>query len=293
MQPDDLPALALLVALCALAVAVVEVDLARAGGQQERVLRHQAHRLAEGGEHVGQAAGSKGQRGRVEQARHLEIHLESREVVGEAGHGVAGYGSFLGASIYGASGAAWAGYFDGNVVITGTLDSNNFAGTFASKVDHPLDPANKYLNQSFIESAEMMTVQTGNVTTDANGEANVTLPDYFQAMNGDFRYQLTVVGQFAQAIVGQKIEGNRFTIKTDKPHVEVSWQVTGLRRDATTQASRKPVEELKPESERGHYLRPALFNQPEEKSVEWARHPEMMKRVKAEREQKQTTKRQQ
>lgn len=213
--------------------------------------------------------------------------------VGEAGHGVAGYGSFLGASIYGASGAAWAGYFDGNVVITGTLDSNNFAGTFASKVDHPLDPANKYLNQSFIESAEMMTVQTGNVTTDANGEANVTLPDYFQAMNGDFRYQLTVVGQFAQAIVGQKIEGNRFTIKTDKPHVEVSWQVTGLRRDATTQASRKPVEELKPESERGHYLRPALFNQPEEKSVEWARHPEMMKRVKAEREQKQTTKRQQ
>ncbi|MFN0109236.1 MAG: hypothetical protein ACKVZH_10325 [Blastocatellia bacterium] len=199
-----------------------------------------------------------------------------------AGHGVAGYGSFLGASIYGAKGAAWAGYFDGDVVITGAVNSFSMA----SKMDHPLDPANKYLSQSFIESSEMMSVQTGNVTTDSSGEAVVTLPDYFQAMSGDFRYQLTVVGQFAQAIVAQKTEGNRFTIKTDKPNVEVSWQVTGVRNDAAAKANRKPAEELKSETERGHYLRPELFNQPEEKGIEWARNPEMMKRMKAERQSK-------
>lgn len=198
-----------------------------------------------------------------------------------SGHGVAGYGSFLGASIYGASGAAWAGYFDGDVVVEGNLQVNN---NFAARTDHPLDPANKYLNQSFIESPEMMSVQTGNITTDANGEAVVTLPEYFPAISGEFRYQLTVVGQFAQAIIAQKIEGSRFTIKTDKPNVEVSWQVTGLRQDAATKANRKPAEELKSERERGFYLRPSAFGQPEEKSIEWARNPETMKRMKTQRE---------
>ncbi len=210
--------------------------------------------------------------------------------VGFAGHGVAGYGSFLGASIYGGWGingdkAAWAGYFNGDVVVDGMLQVNN---NFAAKIDHPLDPANKYLNQSFIESSEMMSVQNGNITTDSNGEAIVTLPEYFQAMSGDFRYQLTVVGQFAQAIVATKIQGRGvFTIKTDKPNVEVSWQVTGLRQDAAAKANRKPAEELKPEAERGHYLRPQLFGQSEERSVDWARNPEMMKRMKAERERRQ------
>ena len=196
-----------------------------------------------------------------------------------SGPGVAGYGSYLGASIYGASGAAWAGFFDGDVVVEGNLQVNN---NFGARTDHPLDPANKYLNQTFVESSEMMSVQTGNITTDANGEAVVSLPEYFQAMNGDFRYQLTVVGQFAQAIVAQKIEGNVFKIKTDKANVEVSWQVTGLRQGKT----RKPTEELKSETERGHYLNPSAFGQPEEKSIKWARSPQMMQKMKVERQSK-------
>jgi hypothetical protein len=201
--------------------------------------------------------------------------------VGEAGHGVAGWGG-LGASIYGAAGAVWAGLFDGNVDVTGNLSKGG--GSF--KIDHPLDPANKYLYHSFVESPDMMNIYNGVVTTGANGEAIVTLPDYFEALNRDFRYQLTVIGQFAQAIVASKIEGNSFTIKTDKPNVEVSWQVTGVRQDAFANKHRIPVEEAKPEKERGHYLHPAVFNQPEEKGVEWARHPETMKRMKAEREQR-------
>jgi hypothetical protein len=70
---------------------------------------------------------------------------------------------------------------------------------------------------------------SGNVTTDAHGDAIVTLPDDFAAHQRDFRYQLTVIGQFAQAIVSSEINDNRFAIKTDRPNVKVSWQVTGVR----------------------------------------------------------------
>jgi len=47
--------------------------------------------------------------------------------------------------------------------------------------------------------------------------------------------------------------------------------VTGIRQDAYANKHRIPVEEEKLERERGYYLRPEVFNQPEEKSVEWAR----------------------
>ena len=78
----------------------------------------------------------------------------------------------------------------------------------------------------------MMNVYNGNITTDNTGIADVVLPEYFEALNRDFRYQLTVIGEFAQAIVYDKINNNHFVIMTDKPNVEVSWQITGIRRDA-------------------------------------------------------------
>ena len=40
----------------------------------------------------------------------------------------------------------------------------------------------------------------GNIITDGEGNATITLPVYFQSPNRDFRYQLTVIEQFAQAI---------------------------------------------------------------------------------------------
>jgi hypothetical protein len=74
----------------------------------------------------------------------------------------------------------------------------------------------------------MMTIYTGNVITDAKGEATVQLPEWFVALNTDFRYQLTVIGEFRQAIVGQKINHHKFTVRTSAPNVEVSWQVTAV-----------------------------------------------------------------
>ena len=150
-----------------------------------------------------------------------------------------------------------AGYFAGDVDIVGFLTKGG--GTF--KIDHPLDPANKYLYHSFVESPDMMNIYNGNITTDANGDATVTMPDYFDALNKDFRYQLTSIGSFAQAMVSEKISGNTFKIKTNQPNVEVSWQVTGVRQDAWANANRVIPEVEKMGKEKGKYLYPELFGQ--------------------------------
>jgi trimeric autotransporter adhesin len=72
---------------------------------------------------------------------------------------------------------------------------------------------------------------------------------------------------------------HNFTIKTDKPNVEVSWQVTGIRHDAFAEAHRIPVEQAKPDKERGSFLHPELFGAPAEKSVAAVRHPGIRKGV--------------
>ena len=146
----------------------------------------------------------------------------------------------------------------GKVDVVGTLSKGG--GSF--KIDHPLDPANKYLYHSFVESPDMMNIYNGNVTTGADGLAMVTMPDWFEALNTDFRYQLTVMGQFAQAIVASEMSGNQFSIRTDKPNVKVSWQVTGVRHDAFANANRIPVEVEKASADRGRYLYPEAIGQP-------------------------------
>lgn len=163
----------------------------------------------------------------------------------------------------GSNTVGYAGFFQGRVQINGNL--SKLGGSF--KIDHPLDPANKYLYHSFVESPDMMNIYNGNVVTDEKGEATIVLPDYFSALNRDFRYQLTVIGQFAQAIVAEEIKNNQFKIRTDKPGVKVSWQVTGIRQDVYANENRIPVEEDKPPTERGFYLYPQGFNQPKEKSI--------------------------
>lgn len=151
----------------------------------------------------------------------------------------------------------------GSAAITGNLSKGG--GSF--KIDHPLDPENKYLYHSFVESPDMMNVYNGNITTDANGLATVTLPDYFEALNKDFRYQLTVIGTFAQAIVFEKVKGNQFKIKTDKPNIEVSWQTTGVRQDAYANKNRIPTTVDKVGSEKGMYLYPEAFGASEDKNI--------------------------
>jgi hypothetical protein len=122
----------------------------------------------------------------------------------------------------------------------------------------------------------MMNIYTGNVTTNGQGLATVQLPDWFEAVNTDFRYQLTVIGQCAQAIVDSEVANLRFSIKTDKPNVKVSWQITGVRQDAYAKAHPLVVEQEKPASERGLYVHPELYGALREKAVDWVHHPKTM-----------------
>ncbi|WP_435355354.1 hypothetical protein [Emticicia sp. SJ17W-69] len=147
----------------------------------------------------------------------------------------------------------------GNVVITGNLSKGG--GSF--KIDHPIEPENKYLYHSFVESPDMMNIYNGNIVTDASGKATVKLPDYFEALNMEYRYQLTVIGSFAQAIVEREVAENTFEIATNKPNVKVSWQVTGIRQDAFAKGNRIPNVEEKESYNKGKYLHPRAFGKPD------------------------------
>jgi hypothetical protein len=193
------------------------------------------------------------------------------------GDSAAGTSDGYGDGIDAYAGSGWAGYFDGDVNTNGSYLTG---GASVLKIDHPLDAANKYLVHSSVESSEMMNIYTGNVTTDGQGLATVHLPDWFEVLNTDFRYQLTVIGQFAQAIVSSKVASHQFSIKTDKPNVEVSWQITGVRQDAYAKAHPLVVEPAKNTRERGHYIHPELYGASEQQSIAWARHPQMMQRMK-------------
>ena len=182
---------------------------------------------------------------------------------------------------------SYAGFFTGPVrvqcaaatcntpialAVVGTVSKS--AGTF--RIDHPLDPEHKYLSHSFVESPDMKNIYDGVITTDEKGYATVTLPAYFDALNKDCRYQLTVIsGDFAQAIIARKIKDNQFVIRTDKPGVEVSWQVTGIRKDAYAEAYRTVPEVEKSADEKGKYLSPELFGQPEEKKIGFLKDSEV------------------
>jgi hypothetical protein len=166
---------------------------------------------------------------------------------------------------------AWAGYFGGKVMVTGDLTVNGAlskgSGTF--KIDHPQDPENKYLYHSFVESPDMKNIYDGVITTDSDGIAKVTLPGYFESLNVSFRYQLTCIGQFAQAIVSEEIQTNTFELKTNLPNVKVSWQVTGVRNDPYAQKNRVVTEVEKNEKDKGKYLYPEAYNLPKERGINY------------------------
>jgi hypothetical protein len=193
------------------------------------------------------------------------------------GTGVAGLafaGSGTPAGVFGASIAplGWAGYFDGNVNVVGTLSKS--AGAF--KIDHPLDPENKYLSHSFVESPDMMNVYNGNIALDNNGEAWVQMPEWFEALNKDFRYQLTPIGAPGPNLyIAETVQDNRFKIAGGSPGMTVSWQVTGIRHDPYAEVNRIQVEEDKTPTERGKYLSPVEWGQPEALGIDYERQEQM------------------
>ena len=177
----------------------------------------------------------------------------------------------------------YAAILDGRVSILGPLEKP--AGSF--KIDHPLDPANKYLHHSFVESPDMKNVYDGVVVLDEKGEAEIELPDWFGALNKDFRYQLTAIGapgpnlyiaeevsdgtttnySSSNSSNNKNNNNSRFKVAGGTSGMKVSWQVTGIRKDPWANAHRIKVEEDKPDKERGYYLYPDLYGQTAEKGI--------------------------
>ena len=129
----------------------------------------------------------------------------------------------------------------GSLGVTGILSKGG--GSF--KIDHPLDPENKYLSHSFVESPDMKNIYDGVAVLNSKGEAEIDLPDWFEALNQDFRYQLSCIGRSAPIYVSQEIRNNHFKIAGGRPGLKVSWQVTGIRHDDFANEHRIQVEENK------------------------------------------------
>jgi hypothetical protein len=150
-------------------------------------------------------------------------------------------------------------FFNGDLNVVGAIT----AGTKDFKIDHPLDPTNKYLYHASVESSEMMNIYTGNAVLDNSGDAVVSLPKWFEALNSDFRYQLTALGAAAPNLhVVQEVANHQFSIGGGAPGMKVSWQVTAVRHDGYAKAHPLAVEVRKSDKERGHYLHPEAFGKP-------------------------------
>ncbi len=190
-------------------------------------------------------------------------------VFGDAENGSAAIG------VWGMSASGYAGQFTGNLDVTGAIT----AGTKDFKIDDPVDPANKYVYHASVESSEMVNIYSGNVTLDGKGQATVQVPAWFETLNGDFRYQLSTIGGFAPVYIAQEIGRGQFKVAGGKPGMRVSWQVTGVRQDAFARAHPLQVEVEKPANERGYYIHPELYGAGQEKSIQWANHPEQMRKL--------------
>ena len=159
--------------------------------------------------------------------------------------------------------SADAARFTGNVVVAGNL---TVTGTVAKgggsfMIDHPLDPQNQILFHSFVESPDMKNINDGVVKARREGgEAWVELPDWFQALNGDFRYQLTAIGAPGPGLyIADEISDNHFRIAGGTPEMKVSWMVTGIRHDPWAEAHRIQVEVEKKPEDRGTYIHPEAY----------------------------------
>lgn len=190
-------------------------------------------------------------------------------VTSPQGSGWGVYGKTLGSSSssYGVVGEEPTNGAGHAVFALGSLAAS---GVKQFQIDHPLDPANYYLNHFCSEGPEPYNVYRGNVVTDAKGYATITLPAYFESINRDPTYQLTVIDDsedFVMAKVVRKVQNNQFVIRTSKGLVEVSWEVKGIRNDRWVQRYGFETEQEKDEGARGMYLHPELFGQPAEKGM--------------------------
>jgi len=174
-----------------------------------------------------------------------------------------------------ATGVSMAADFIGDVHVSGTI--NKSACSF--RIDHPLDPENRVLSHCSVESSERKNVYDGTVTLDADGRAAVELPDWFEALNEDFCYQLTALGAPAPELhVSREVSDNSFAVAGGGPGQRVSWLVTGVRSDAWARGHPLVTEEEKSPAEQGFFLHPGEHGEPPERGIAAARRQVQLSR---------------
>ncbi len=192
-------------------------------------------------------------------------------------YGVYGVASGLGTNhgVYGdAMGGTtnWAGYFNGNVNITGSISKGS--GSFL--IDHPDDPLNKTLRHNFVESPENLCLYRGKAKLDANGEGIVEMPSYFKSLTeeDEASINLTPVGKPFPTGCDWNDDFTAFTVYGE-PGREVYYIVLADRDDPVMRELYRPVEETKGENngwEKGKLLYPEAYGYPEEMGVDYSRN---------------------
>jgi hypothetical protein len=177
----------------------------------------------------------------------------------------------------------YAGHFYGDVYVSGHITATGgccLGPELVTRIDNPLDPANKYLNESAVQSPDRTTVINGNIVLDGKGEATVSLPAWFVAANGDFRYTLTAIGAPGPNLyVAQEVSGNEFKIAGGTSRGKVSWQVMGIRQDPYASAHPMVVEQDKPANLKGKYQNPAEYGQPASLGVDYEQQQKLQQRL--------------
>jgi hypothetical protein len=182
-----------------------------------------------------------------------------------SGRGVVGVAEASTGTNYGVLGRTNSSANGWGVYANGRLGAS---GTKSFQIDHPLRPETHFLNHFCIEAPEPYNLYRGTVTLDANGEAWVQLPDYFEAINRDASYHLTPIGAAMPNLhVAVEIQGNRFKIAGGAPYKKVSWEVKAVRNDPWVQQYGYQTEQEKPKEYQGLYLHPELYGQPKERGV--------------------------
>ena len=225
----------------------------------------------------------------------LDVRGEDDFVAQLAGPGFAVSAAGGGSSVF--LGGTQSGFFSGGDVVLGsavelTTSSNNghvnvggnlsVSGTKNFRIDHPLDPENKVLHHFAVESNEVLNIYSGTARLDSKGGAIIELPDYFEALNTDFRYQLTPIGaSMPELYVAETVAENRFRVAGGEPGKRVSWEVTAVRNDPAVHATKMPVEMEKPAEERGYYLAPEAYGLPPERGVAYQREGALLEQLAA------------
>jgi hypothetical protein len=182
-----------------------------------------------------------------------------------SGYGVRGLASATSGQTYGVYGQAnsasgWGVYSNGRLASSGTK---------SFLIDDPTAPTERYLAHYCVEGPEPQNVYNGVARFDANGEAWVDLPDYFEAINANCRYQLTMIGGPGNPYIAREVENNRFLIAGGEPGLKVSWEVRARRNDPFVRTHGSPVHIEKTDRERGRYLMPGLYGAPAELGIHY------------------------